>query len=184
MWSSSWRGQGDETETRIDGRKRSRRASSSRAVPFVVLLPALMTLPACYAYVPLDPSAVAPGEEVRLVVSYETLRSSSPLAPLRSESVEGRFVNAGDDSLGVSVWIGRAYRGTPFETVYETFTVPRRDVVRIERRQLSKWRTGLVALAAVVGIGVLADRVGLIESSNPPNDGGNPPGPPTGILRD
>lgn len=104
-------------------------------------LSVLIVLPACFRYVPLDPALVRPGEDVRLVVSYDPQRDSSNLAALPAQSVEGELVRAGDDSVAVSLWIGRDYRGTPFESTYQTFTVPRRDVLRIERRKLSKWRT-------------------------------------------
>lgn len=143
----------------------------------------LIVLPACFRYVPLDPAMVRPGEDVRLVVSYDPQQGSNNLAALPAQSVEGELVRAGDDSVAVSIWIGRDYRGTPFESTYRTFTVPRRDVLRIERRKLSKWRTGLIAIGAAVGIAVLVDRVGLIEDPNPPDDPGGPPIPPTGGIR-
>lgn len=143
----------------------------------------LIVLPACFRYVPLDAGMVQPGEDVRLVVSYDAQQGSSNRTALPAQSVEGQLVRAGDDSVAVSVWIGRDYRGTPFESTYQTFTVPRRDVLRIERRQLSKWRTGLVAVGAAVGIAVLVDRMGLIEDPNPPDDPGGPPTPPIGGIR-
>lgn len=147
------------------------------------VLPVLIALPACFTYVPLDPKTVPFGEDVRLVVSNDMFRESTILATRNDQAVEGELVRATDDSVGVSVWIGRDYKGTPFESTYQTFTVARRDVVRLERRRLSKWRTGLTALAAVVGIAVLIDRVGLTANPNPPENP-DPPIPPSGGMRD
>jgi hypothetical protein len=144
-----------------------------------VLLCALATGQGCYVYRSADAGAVEPNEEVRVTL---TDRGSSTVLPgsyaTGQRTVEGRFTELTADSLVISVWIGEAYRGTPFETTYQRVPIPRLDVIEVENRQLSKARTAIVAAGVVAVIVTMIDRLGVIPIFNRGSDDGQLP-PPT-----
>lgn len=136
-----------------------------------------LTLPACYTFAAIDPLAVSPGEQVQLVLSGSSARGILPATLLGETFVQGDLVGISDDSISVSVWIGEAYRGTPFESVHQAFTFPRVELVRLESRRLSKPRTALTTLGILGGIYLFIDRMGYLENPNPDSNGGTPPPP-------
>jgi hypothetical protein len=144
----------------------------------IVLLCALATGQGCYVYRSADVGAVEPNEEVRVTL---TDRGSSTVLPgayaTGERMVEGRFAELTQDSLVISVWIGEAYRGTPFETTYQRVAIPRVDVVEIEDRQLSKARTAIVAAGVVAVIVTMIDQLGVIPIFRRSDDGGQPTPP-------
>src|SRR5690606_2744201 len=114
---------------------------------------AAAALAACYRYAPADPAVIPPQAEIRVTLNDEGYRSVLPQAPtVGTRTVEGRMMELTPDTLIMSVWIGEAYRGTPFETTYQRVPLPRPDVLLVENRQLSKPRTALLAagVAAVI----------------------------------
>ena len=142
------------------------------------MLAALATGQGCYTYRATDVRAVAPDEEIRVTLNDRGVGTVLPGAggsPQRT--VEGRFGQLTDDTLVMSVWIGEAYRGTPFETTYQRVAVPRIDVLGVENRQLSKTRTAIVAAGAVAVIVTLIDRLGVIPIFNRDDSGGQPTPP-------
>ena len=108
-------------------------------------------LAGCYTFQPIDPLQAIPGEQVQLVLSGPTTRGTV-LSPLRGETfVQGNLVGVSNDSVSVSLWIGEAYRGTPFEPVHQTYAFPRVELVRMERRQISRVRTALTTVGVLAG---------------------------------
>lgn len=91
--------------------------------------------------------------------------------------VESQMEPLGQDSLALSIWIGREFRGTPFENVHQRVTVGRHEVTEVRRRQLSKPRTVIASAVVLAVFAVLVDKVVLQEDRNPPG-GENPPPPP------
>jgi len=135
----------------------------------------------CVEYTPIELAAVPPGQEVRVRVTDEgALRLARHLGRLTDE------VNAGvaphqSDSVAVTIWLGKDYRGTGFENVRETIVLPRTDVTSLSLRKLSKWRTVALSAAALVGTLVLANQISQIGDPNRPDDDGNPP-PPSDVT--
>jgi hypothetical protein len=119
----------------------------------------------------------APGEEIQLVLSGPASSGITPAAMMGETRVMGDLVGVSEDSVAVSVWIGQAYRGTPFEPAHQTYSFPRVELVRMERRQISKTRTALTAVGVLAGIYVLIDRLDFLEDPNPgpPGEDNDPP---------
>ncbi|HEX7051775.1 MAG TPA: hypothetical protein VF188_16335 [Longimicrobiales bacterium] len=153
------------------------RRAHRRGVAFIAI--AAAAGPACYSYHPAELAHVQPGEQVRVVLEDAGYRRIAPAAAADAEPrLEGRFQGATADSLALSIWIGQAYRGTPFQTAHQTVQLPRDEVIRIERREISTLRTALTAAGVV---GVLAYLIANITSSpEAPIPGGEPPPPPPG----
>ena len=151
-----------------------------------VLLPLAPLLAGCSSYRPIELTSVAPGEEIRVVVRDERpadrYRRPGADALFKASAVptfeiEGDLVRLTSDSLTLSIWIGRDYLGTPFETVREEVALPRSEVVRVERRTFSRGRTALLVAGVTAAIVVLIDRIGTVEVSGGSGDDG-PPRPP------
>jgi hypothetical protein len=160
------------------GRQAGRRTRG----PALVMLAALATGQGCYTYRATDVGTVAPNEEVRVTLNDRGAGTVLPGAVGTGQrTVEGRFGELKDDSLVISVWIGEAYRGTPFETTYQRVAMPRIDVLAIENRQLSKARTAIVAAGVVALIVTAIDRLGVIPIFGRGGDGGLPPPEPEGF---
>ena len=156
-----------------------RKAKTVGTFPVTAVLIGLLILPACYTFRPVDLADLRPGEEVQLVLSGPATRGIAPTAMMGETLVQGDLEGVSDDSVSVSVWIGQAYRGTPFEPVRQAYSFPRIELVRVERRSLSKPRTALTTLGILAGIYVLIDRVIFLEDPNP----GDPDQPHKDILQ-
>lgn len=152
---------------------RSPRAHRRRAA--LLLLVVLATGQGCYSYRPTVLRNIHPGEQVRVVLEDEGYRRVAPGAPPEAaRRVEGDFLRMTDDSVALSIWIGEAYRGTPFEAAHQEFAIPRSAVVRVEHRALSTWRTAVTAAGVVAVIATLIDGIGLVEVFGGDDDGVEP----------
>jgi hypothetical protein len=144
-----------------------------------LLLATLAAGPGCYRYAPVELPSLEPDAEVRLTLNDDGSHSVLPGAYATGRrTVEGRFTSSSQDSVVINVWIGEAYRGTPFEPTYQRVAISRHNVVAVEDRQLSKARTALVAAGVVAVIVTLIDRLGVLPIFG--DDGDPGPIPPPG----
>ena len=141
------------------------------------LLAVIPALTACYTFYPVDPEGVSPGDRIQLVLSGPATRSVPPAAMMGETLVQGNFMDMTEDSISVAVWIGEAYRVTPFEPVHQSYTFPRAELIRLESQQLSKSRTAFTAVGILAVIYVMIDRLELFEDPNPWENGERPPPP-------
>lgn len=133
-----------------------------------LLLGVLTASTGCFGYYATSPEQVEPGEEIRVAIDDDAIRRVSPTALMEGQpKVEGDLVAMTPDSVALSVWIGQAYRGTPFFAAHQTVTVPREQVVAVERRRLSKTRTALAAAGVVAGVVYLISQTDFLADPNP-----------------
>jgi hypothetical protein len=142
-------------------------------------IPLLACLAAgCFRYSAVPPTAVSPDEDVRVRVTNDAaVRIGTALGSI-TEQLEGRLTPLGADSLALSVWVGKDYRGTPFENARQRVSLTVRDLVEVRRRELSVARTGIVAAGFVVLTALLIDRIAFEADPNP-GAVGRPGSPPT-----
>jgi hypothetical protein len=117
-------------------------ASARCAWAFALAL--LLAPSGCYRYVPAEP--VQPihlaQEELRVVLHPEATRRLAASSGRDLRYLEGRVVEATDDSISVSIVVGgREHRGTPFEGARRIVTVDRSEVVELQRREFARGRT-------------------------------------------
>ncbi|HEX7118516.1 MAG TPA: hypothetical protein VF212_07010 [Longimicrobiales bacterium] len=156
----------------------------ARGAALVTLIALLVAGQGCYGYAPADPAGLRPSEPVRIVVDDRAFRRIAPALPRdAAPRLEGEFLRATDDSLALSVWIGQAYRGTPFETARQIVTVPREGIIAIERRRLSTRRTALVAAGVVGLVAYLVTHLDFTSDPNPGGGGTPPPPPAPAVVR-
>lgn len=123
----------------------------------------------CYTYRAVSPTEVSPQDRIRVTVSVER---SVELADV-FRGYPTRTFNAvyldGEEEMLFSVPFRNPTPGTSSATLHNRISVPRVDVVSLEARELSRWRTA----AVVGGVGVAVGTVAAIAFSGggDPNDG-------------
>ena len=111
-----------------------------------------MFLASCFSYQPLIETAPTPGDRVRVRLSVSAASQLSDWVGQPIRSVEGTVLYANPDSLRLDVGWGALFAGTRFEGRRDTLTFAERDILGIDRRELSKGRTALVGAGAVAAV--------------------------------
>jgi hypothetical protein len=135
---------------------------------------------ACFAYRPVTPAETKPNEEIRVVLTDAAVSRLNSQFAVRSP-VEGAFTRLGTDTIGVAVWVGRAFAGTDFATARQTIPLVPADIVQMQRKVFSVRRTVLFSLGvAALGL-IVIDKVGIIDL--PWEEPQEIPTPPDGSVR-
>jgi len=130
--------------------------SARRAVR---LAAASLLLSGCFHYRPLEPGVAPVGEEVRVVLTREgaaALPEEVPAFP--GSAVRGTVTGREGDRLLLRVPVAVQREGLLTRELGRQVEIPAGQIVRLERRELSRGRT---ALAVAGGVGAL---VGLWAS--------------------
>lgn len=130
-----------------------KRGTIGRAVTSGVLIAASLT--GCYSYTPVGVEAVAPGESVRARITPEATGKLPETIAADEWRVEGEFLerDGGGFTLFVPTTVVR--QGFFEQDLHERVRLSPGDVIELERRELDRSRTYVmagVAAAAVVGI--------------------------------
>ncbi len=141
----------------------------------------LLALSGCYAYVPVVDDGLTPGDDVRLRLSAPTATTVSERIGRPIRSVEGPLLLLSSDSLRVNVGWGAIYAGTVFEGRRDTLQFHRSQILEVDRREFSRFRTGLAAAALTAGVvalirAITAGGQGTPDPGEPPPTFGIPPG--------
>ena len=131
----------------------------------------------CFAYAPLDTSAVVQaGEHVAVEI---TDRGRAELSERLGSGVlrlEGTLTRADSTDLVMNVWRVAQIGGTTSRWSGESVRLRREYASRVEQRILNRGKTYLVAGAAVVGVVVFTRQFGLFGFSvGGDNEGEQPP---------
>jgi hypothetical protein len=146
----------------------------------VVRLIVLLAAGGCYTYVPIPSASVQPDEEVRVRVTEAAAARLVGEFGAYTAQFEGTLAPAPvEDSLSLSVQIGRAYRGMALENARQTLYIAPAEVVEVRRRRLSTARTALAVTGVIAGFVLLTTSVDQVFDPNPGPD--NPPPPPPGL---
>lgn len=137
-----------------------------------------LLLGGCFAYVPVDPGAVRPDDDVRARVSAARAAELDPLLMRDARVLEGRVLEAGGDLL-LEVPVASDLRGVRVETLHQRIRLPQQDVLELELRRFDRTRTALV-----LGSG-LAVALAVVIHQLTRESGGDtqPPGPDPTELR-
>ncbi len=136
----------------------------------------VVALSGCFGYVPVLDGDPEPDANVRLRLSSQASAEISAQAGQSIRSVEGTLLQTTPDSLVVDVHWGAIYAGTPFEGRRDTLSFARSDVVEVDRREISRLRTGFVVggLAAAAVLILRSFTGGGGESGTPGPGPGDP----------
>jgi len=128
----------------------------------------------CHTFQPTSLSELTPGEDVRARVTGAFADSLSAILPGDARVVEGTFVEASGPAVLIDVPVMSSYQGMRLQTLNQRVEIPEDAFVDVERKHLSKSRTGL-ALGAVVAASasiIIAQLSGDTGGGVPPGGGG------------
>ena len=137
----------------------------------------------CHRFAPAEVATVDPEEDVRILVTESAATRLSSDLGVYTTSLEGRFRQEPHDSVSISVPVTRVYRGRTVDSGRQTLFLGRGEVVRVERRELSRGRTIAAAVGAVAVFAALVSGVVQWLDPNPPTDETPQPPPPAGSIR-
>lgn len=148
------------------------------ALMLAVVVSTICATSACYTFAPVaEPLPL--GSNVRAVLTAdEAIRVSERTGQVARE-YEGRLTDAADDSISMAVVTMRiASEVASSNTFRQTVSIPRDELEELSVRQLSAWRTGVVATLAAAGVYLILTQVRETGGNTDMDDGGNPPRAP------
>ena len=128
----------------------------------------------CHTFQPTSIADLTPGEDVRARVTGAFADSLSTILSGDTRIVEGSYVESNGSTAYIDVPVSSGYQGMRLQTLNQRVEVPMDAFVELERKQLSKVRTG-ITLGAVVAIGagiVIAELSGDTGGGVRPGEGG------------
>lgn len=141
------------------------------------LLPLALCL-GCYSYRPAPVETLAPGDQVRVLVSRELTDALRDAIPGDARRVEGQVVQPGDTLL-LEVAAGVRQVGFHSRTLTQRLGLPRDAVLDVERRRLDRTRTLAVSATAGLVVGAITWKILSGETGGYVNVG---PGGPREIV--
>jgi hypothetical protein len=113
----------------------------------------LLVVSGCYTYRPVRPGEALLDSRVRATVSpQEAAELATVLRGVRS-AVVGRLVENSDERIMLEVPLFSQTAGMSRNAVHNRVAIPLSELVTLESRSLSTWRTGLVVSAVAVAVG-------------------------------
>lgn len=142
-----------------------RKSGALRALPILLMI----TVGACYRYVPATRSDVTPPLEVRARLSEEGMQDLGGRFSRAPERIDGRLVRWDDDGIALEITTEVRREGFPPTTLREVLELAPEHVAFIERQQVDAWQTGGVVAAILAGTvaAVLATRTVGGEQGDP-----------------
>jgi hypothetical protein len=142
------------------------------------LLLTVLANSACYHYVPVSPAATSPDEKVQVRITQAAAANLVQELGTYSTELDGRVATRGADSLAVTVPIARTYNGFTLDSTTQVLVLGTSDVVDVRRSELSRSRTILTSVGAVIGFALLARGIVQLTDPNPGEETKIPPPPP------
>ena len=102
-----------------------------------------------HTFQPTSLAELTPGEDVRARITGAFADSLSAILPGDARVVEGTYVEATGSNVFIDVPVTSSYQGMRLQTLNQRVEIPEDAFTDLERKSLSKSRTGL-ALGAVV----------------------------------
>ncbi len=106
----------------------------------------------CYVYQPVRPSDSVVGTKVRATVSARQAAELSPILRNVTTQVSGSLAQRDGESIMMDVALVGAMQGMSREPLRNRVRIPFGELVSLEERHLSTWRT--VVTLGVLGAGV------------------------------
>jgi hypothetical protein len=150
----------------------------TRGVIQALLLVSLASSNACFSYVAVPMTTVAPKEDVRVLITNDAGARLVKELGIYTTQLDGEFAAHGD-SVSVTVPIVREYRGQLLDGANQSLYLGRSEVVEIRQRQFSRSRTVLATVGLAAGFVGLVTSIKAIADPNPDKEEPLPP-PPVG----
>ena len=116
---------------------------------------AVALLSGCFRYVPAEVGTLPPGNQVRLELTRVAFAELPELPDNSGPDLSGTLVRMDDERLFVRVPINVRMGGLVTQTVQQELAIPASGIVQLERRELSRKRTGLAVAGGLATLGVI-----------------------------
>jgi hypothetical protein len=124
-----------------------------------VALATLISSAGCYRYIPSEPAAVPPGERVRVFVTREALIRLGDLPVVEGSVLNGTLIRTEPTSIVLRLPVATRQTGFSMEVLGQDVFIPTDQVLQVERREVNRPITALLAVGAT---GLLAGLVVMI----------------------
>ena len=114
-----------------------------------------LLLSGCFRYVPVQLDAAPPGNEVRVELTRVGFAELPELPNNTGPDLNGTLLRVDSDRLFLRVPVHVRLDGLVTQTVQQELAIPAREVVQLERRELSRMRTGLSIGGGLATLGVI-----------------------------
>ena len=125
------------------------------AVTRIALVVATGVFSGCFRYVPAELGALPAGDDVRLELTRVGFAQLPEMPNHPGPDLNGRLVRGDAARLFVSVPVNVRMGGIVTQTVQQEVSIPAGDIVRFERRELNRMRTGLAIGGGLATLGVI-----------------------------
>ncbi len=137
-------------------------------VRWALVLASLVSVPACFRYVPAEFAAVPPGESVRVYLTRQGMAEVREVSNADGPFVTGTLLRLDADNLFVRVPVSTRQVGFFTERLGQELALRTSEIVQLERRQLDGVGTGLlVAGTAAAAAGIVLLIIEAVSSDNP-----------------
>jgi hypothetical protein len=109
----------------------------------------------CFRYVPVELDAAPAGDEVRVELTRVGFAELPELPNNSGPDLNGTLLRFDNDRLFLRVPVYVRLDGLVTQTVQQELAIPAREVVQLERRELSRMRTGLSIGGGLATLGVI-----------------------------
>lgn len=147
----------------------------TRAARGFLMAGSILVLAGCFRTVPVSLDTLRPQEQLRVSLSPQAAAQVAEVVGSQSQRVNARLVAVGPTE--VSLLVSSAYRepGVRSSNLYQQVRVSRSDLLSVERRELDRGKTALVAggaaaVAIAVAVKALTGTAGG-DTSSPPGGG-------------
>ena len=137
----------------------------------------------CHRYAPAEVATVDPLASVRVIITEPAARRLSSDLGVFTTSLEGRLRQEAHDSVSIAVPVTRVYQGRTVDSGWQTLFLARAEVVRVERRELSRGRTIALGVGVAAAFALLVNNVVQWLDPNPSGEETPPPPPPAPSIR-
>lgn len=119
----------------------------------LALLVMACTASGCYVYQPVRPGDALVGSRVRATVSPEQAAELAPVLRNVTPQVTGTLIERSNGSIMLDVPLyGATSSGLSTQALNNRVAIPFADLVSLESRKLSRWRTALTLGAVAAGL--------------------------------
>jgi len=130
----------------------NREKSTVSAARWIVILAVLSSVGGCYTYQPIRPVDAVADSHVRATVSSKQAVELQPVLRNVTPQVVGTVVGLEGSSLLMDVPMVGQTPGVSRAPVYNRVRLPLDDLVSLESRSLSRWRTGVTVGSVVAAV--------------------------------
>ena len=115
----------------------------------LLVIAATVCVSGCHTFQPASVADLSPGEGMRARVTGAFSDSLSTILGVDTRLVEGTYVEGTGSSVYIDIPVASGFQGMRLQTLSQRVEIPTTAFLGVERKQLSKGRTGLALGAAV-----------------------------------